>query len=98
MHQGTSGECLGAYREGQDVNRQAAYLPLCEQLGILRDAFLAASRSAAARSRARKQASGFPTLLLQTGDVTQVLESGYAPPEEITRAVDAVLQPALDNR
>ncbi|WP_146088823.1 DsbA family protein [Neolewinella xylanilytica] len=70
------------FREGLDVNREAAYLPLCEQLGIPPDDFLAAFRGAAARSRtqetfrmARGYASGFPTLLLQTGDVTQVLKA-----------------------
>lgn len=87
------------YFEGLDLNQEAAYLVLCDQLGIGREAFLLAFQSAEAKAltqqafeTAKHYATSYPTLLLEAKGQRQLLEQGYASLAEIEHAATAFLQ------
>jgi len=88
------------YRQGVDLNVDAAYGPLVEPFGIDPDEFVDHLSDPAIKEQtwaefnlvSKYGINGFPTVIAEVGDNLYALSRGYVPYEQLAKSAEQILQ------
>lgn len=86
------------YLHAKDLNDDATYLSICENLKLGKEQFIEAFHSQAIKKEtqetfalAQQYASSYPTLLIEKEGKLYILEQGFAPIEGVLKQIDTIL-------
>ena len=86
------------YLHAKDLNDDATYLSICENLKLDKEQFIEAFHSQAIKKEtqetfalAQQYASSYPTLLIEKEGKLYILEQGFAPIEGVLKQIDTIL-------